>query len=133
MAVATVNDVEVSLGRPITDAAEVAQVTQWLTDAELLITARLGNITLLDQAVLAYVEREAVILKMRNPDGYQSETIDDYTYRHGESRGRVSILDEWWDMLTPDGASAAFTIRPYGTPGYSTQPDTWISTTEQLP
>ena len=126
MAVATVSDVETSLGRPITDAAEIAQVTQWLEDAELLIRSRLGDVSLLDQDVVAYVEREAVISKMRNPEGYQSETIDDYTYRHGDTRGRVSILDEWWVMLTPDASSAAFTIAPFSEPGYRTDvTDSW--------
>jgi hypothetical protein len=112
MTVATVDDVATSLGRPITDVAEVAQVEQWLGDAELLIAARLGDITLLDQAMLAYVEREAVVLKMRNPEGYQSETVDDYTYRWGENRGRVSILDEWWNLLDPDAGGGAFSVRP---------------------
>lgn len=120
MAVATVSDVETSLGRPITDAAEVAQVAQWLADAELLISTRLGDVTLLNQAILGYVEREAVILKMRNPEGYQSETVDDYTYRWGDTRGRVSILDEWWDMLSPTSSTTAFTITPFSAPGYRT-------------
>lgn len=130
MAVATVSDVATSLGRPITDAAEVAQVEQWLADAELLIRSRLGDIAALDQDVVAYVEREAVVARLRNPDGYQYEAIDDYRYGLPNESRRVSIIDEWWEMLTPDGSTAAFTITPYGEPGYS-QPDTWISTTEQ--
>lgn len=127
----TYEDVATSLGRPISDPDEQAQVSQWLADAELLIRARLGDLALLDQDVLSYVVREAALLKMRNPEGYQSETVDDYTYRHGPATGRVSILDEWWDLLTPDGSSAAFSIRPYGVPG-AIEPDLWVSTTEHL-
>jgi hypothetical protein len=131
MAVATVDDVATSLGRPITDDAEVAQVNQWLGDAEMQIRLRLGDVALLDQEALAFVERESVILKMRNPEGYQSESVDDYTYRWGNGSGRVAILDEWWNMLTPSTATAAFTIRPYGAPD-SSQPDAWATTTEQV-
>lgn len=131
MPVITYEDVEVALGRDITTAAEQAQVTQWIADAELLIGARLGDIAELDQDILAYVVREAVLLMMRNPEGYQSETIDDYTYRHGSSSGRVAILAEWWDLLTPDATSGAFTITPYGEAGYS-EPDAWWSSPTEL-
>lgn len=119
MAVAQVSDVEISLARPITLASEIAQVTQWLNDAEMQIRLRLGDITLLDQDALAFVEREAVILKIRNPDGKQSEGIDDYNYRRFEdnARGQVMILDEWWDLLTPNTSSGeAFSITPSGDP-----------------
>lgn len=116
MSVATVEDVATSLGRPITDPLEVAKVQQWLDDAEMQIRLRLGPIADLDQEAVAFVEREAVILKLRNPQGYQSESIDDYTYRWGSGSGQVAILDEWWDLLTPDSSSAAFTITPYGEP-----------------
>lgn len=131
MPVITYEDVEVSLGRLISDPLEQAQVTQWIADAELLILSRLGDLDELDQDVLAYVVREAVIARMRNPEGYQSETIDDYTYRHGSTSGRVSILDEWWDLLSPDASSAAFTITPYGEPGYG-EPDAWWSSPTEL-
>jgi hypothetical protein len=131
VAVITYEEVAVSLGRPISDAAEQAQVAQWIADVELLIGARLGDVTLLDQDVLAYVVREAVVARLSNPSGLQSETIDDYTYRYAESSRRVSILDEWWDLLSPDASSAAFTIRPYGEPGY-TEPDAWWSSPTDL-
>lgn len=134
MPVITYSDVAVSLGRAISDPLEQAQVTQWIADAELLIGARLGDLDDLDQDVLAYVVREAVVARVRNPEGYQSETIDDYTYRFGSASTRVTILDEWWDLLTPDASNAAFTIRPYGEPGYS-ETDAWWSspTTEIVP
>lgn len=112
MAVATFQDVAVALGRPITDSDEQAQVTYWLDAVELQIKARLGDIADLDQDVLKYVEVEAVATKMQNPNGYQSETIDDYTYRYGTETRRVTILDEWWDLLRPATASEAFSTRP---------------------
>lgn len=130
MAVITYQEVALSLGRPISTPDEQAQVTQWIADAETLIRVRLGDLAALDQDVLAYVVREAVILKLRNPEGYSSESIDDYTYRWGTDSGRVSILDEWWDMLTPTGSANAFTITPYGDTT-SAQPDPWVSTTDQ--
>jgi hypothetical protein len=119
MAAALVQDVQDSLGRPITSAGEIAQVNMWLDDAELQIRLRLGDVTLLDQEVLAFVEREAAILKIRNPDGKQSEGIDDYNYRRNEdnARGQVVILDEWWLMLSPNtGSGGAFSITAAGDP-----------------
>ncbi len=113
MAVATYEDVAVAIGRPISDATEQARVTYWLDAAELIIGARLGDVAELDQAALKYVETEAVAAKLANPDGYQSETIDDYTYRFGTETRRVTILDEWWRLLDPDTGSGAFSARPY--------------------
>lgn len=131
MAVATYEDVAVAIGRPISDAAEQAQVEYWLGAVELLIGSRLGDVAELDQDALVYVEIEAVAARLRNPEGYQSESIDDYTYRHGSESRRISILDEWWDLLTPTVASNAFTISPFGEPGYSVEPDLWVTPTEQ--
>ena len=130
MAVASVDDVSVSLGRPITEGSEVAQVSQWLEDAELQIRLRLGPVETLDQAALAFVEREAVVARVRNPEGYQYEAIDDYRYGMPAESRRITILDEWWDMLEPAGSSTAFSIRAGGVPEFPA-PDAWISTTEQ--
>ena len=68
MAVASVDDVATSLGRPIAGTEE-DQVNMWLGDAELQIRLRLGSIADLDQDVVAYVEREAVAARVRNPGG----------------------------------------------------------------
>jgi hypothetical protein len=95
-----VSDIETALGRTLSDV-ENAQAVQWIADALLLVGVRLGDPTLLNQTALDYVVREAVVARFRNPEGYQSETIDDYTYRHGTETRRVTILDEWWDLLTP--------------------------------
>lgn len=115
----TYEDVAISLGRSITlGSAEEKQITQWIADARLLIQQRLGDLALLDQAVLDYVVREAVVARASNPEGYTSEAIDDYTYRYGAETRRVTILDEWWAMLDPDAGGGAFSVRP------SFEPDT---------
>lgn len=115
--IASANDVAVALGRPITDSSEIAQVEWWISSAELQIKGRLGDLALLDQDALLYVIVEAVAAKAQNPEGAQSETIDDYTYRLPAESRRVTILDEWWTMLAPESVPtrSAYTI-PLGGP-----------------
>lgn len=112
MSVATYQNVAVALGRPISDPTEQAQVAYWLNAVELQITTRLGAISALNQDAVLYVETEAVATKMQNPNGYQSETIDDYTYRFGTETRRVQILDEWWVLLGAVKRSRAYSIQP---------------------
>ncbi|MBA8806048.1 hypothetical protein FB382_004400, partial [Nocardioides ginsengisegetis] len=116
MAIATYADVAVELGRPIADPNEQAQVTWWLNGAELQIKARLGDVTLLDQEILKYVEVMAVAAKALNPTGAQYEAIDDYRYGLPAESRRVTILDEWWSMLDPDVGAAVFSVRATFTP-----------------
>lgn len=113
MAVVTYEDVAVTLGRPITDSDEQDQVTRWIADAELLIRLRLGDVSLLDQDALAFVEREAVAARLRNPDGVSSEAVDDYKYTMPANSRQVTILDEWWNLLSPETGAGAFSARPY--------------------
>lgn len=115
-------DIETALGRTLT-ATEQDQATQWIADALMLIEARLGDLALLSQAALDYVVREAVAARFRNPEGYQSESIDDYTYRHGSETRRVTILPEWWELLSPTTQSGAFSTRP------TFEPDEWSEAT----
>ena len=117
-------DIETALGRTLTET-EQAQAVQWIADARLIIGNRLGDLSLLDQPTLDYVTREAVVSRFRNPEGYQSESIDDYTYRHGSETRRVTILDEWWRLLSPGGGDGAFTIRPHYDDGGALYPDWW--------
>lgn len=106
-----VPDIETALGRTLTDT-EQAQANQWIADALMLIEARLGDLADLDEARVDFVVREAVTARFLNPDGYQSESIDDYTYRHGSETRRVTILPEWWELLSPAMESSYFSIRP---------------------
>ena len=105
-----VPDIETALGRTLT-SDETAQANQWIGDARMLVEVRLGDLTLLNQTALDYVTREAVVARFRNPEGYSSESIDDYTYRHGTETRRVTILDEWWRLLSPSASSSAFTVQ----------------------
>lgn len=115
-------DVATTLERdaPDSDSLTYKAWEQWIADAETQIRARLGDLDKLDEYVLAYVIREAVAEKVRNPQGVKqtSIAIDDgsvsKTYSGGT--GQVTILDKWWAMLTPAKADdrGAFTIRPGG-------------------
>lgn len=111
MAVVNHLEVETSLGRSLS-STEIAQVEQWIGDAELLIRTRLGDLDALDQDALAYVVREAAAARARNPEGYQYEAIDDYRYGMPAESRKVAILDEWWDLLTPSARAGAYSVRP---------------------
>ena len=110
MTVANWQDVGLSLGRPLTDA-ERAQIEMWLGDAEMQIRLRLGDVAALDAEVVAYVEREAVAARVRNPEGYQYEAVDDYRYGMPAESRRVTILDEWWAMLAPVRRGTFYTVQ----------------------
>lgn len=101
---ATYQDVEVSLGRSLSESEQI-RAAWWLTGVEAQIRARLGDVSELDAETVRYVEAEAVAARMSNPEGYSSETIDDYTYRHGSETRTVKITDEWWAMLAPTRGS----------------------------
>lgn len=126
MTYATVSDVATRLGRPISDAAEIAQVNAWLGDVESIIEARVGPLAIavtagtLTTGTIVRVECQAVIRKVQNPDGKVAENVDDYGYRYNENvrRGELFLTDEEWASLTPASSSAAFTITPYGVAGY---------------
>lgn len=110
--------IQVALGRATFSSAEADQWQMWIDDALLLIDARLGDVAELDQAKLDYVVREAVVAHIRHPDDATqvSVSIDDATssrtYRSG--RGRVTIIDEWWALLSPADDGAAFVIDSVG-------------------
>lgn len=119
---ASYQDVEASLGRSLS-TAERTRVEWWLTGAEAQIRARLGDVNLLDIDTVRYVEAEAVAARMSNPDGYQSETVDDYTYRLPPESRSVRITPDQWAMLSPqaDGSST----RPGFEPDESPYPLNW--------
>jgi hypothetical protein len=106
--------IAVALGRPTISESDEAQWSLWIADALMLIEARLGDPAELDQTKLDYVVREAVIAHIRRPDDVTqvTQSVDGQslskTYRTG--RGRVTILDEWWDLLSPPTTGKAFEI-----------------------
>lgn len=77
----------------------------WINSALLLIAARLGDTSLLDQNVLDYVVGEAVAAMVRRPEDYTQidVQVDDgrLSKRYESGKGRVAILDEWWNLLSP--------------------------------
>ena len=118
----TPETIAVALGRtaPAPFSAEAAQWEMWVGDALMLIEDRLKDrFALLDQAKLNYVVREAVVAHIRKPDDAAQVDIqiDDgrISKRYESSKGRVRILDEWWDLLDPAKASGAFTLDMVGT------------------
>lgn len=125
----TPTDIAVALGRtaPAEDSAEWLQWEMWIADALMLISARLvgdgtgqvESLDDLDQAKLDYVVREAVVAQVRRPDDATavSVRVDDgaLSKEYRTSSGRVTILDIWWDLLSPSSSSSgAFSIRPSG-------------------
>lgn len=138
MSYATVADVGTRLGRPISDSDEVAQVQAWLDDAEAVVLSRIPDLTdrltagTLVVDVLVMVESNAVIRKIRNPEGYTSETIDDYTYRYNEQvrRGDIFLTADEWALLLPGSAAGAFTVRPsYEADAVAWPPGFWLGQT----
>jgi hypothetical protein len=101
---------------PDADSTQGKQWEMWISDAEMLIRARLGELSLLDQDALNYVVREAVVAQVRRPDDATEVevSVDDgrMAKRYSTSRGRVFIRDEWWAMLDPDKTkSGAFVLN----------------------
>ncbi|GIG27182.1 Gp19/Gp15/Gp42 family protein [Cellulomonas denverensis] len=137
MTYAVLTDVATRLGRPITDTNEVAQVNAWLSDIEALILSRIPDLAaqIADghptEAVVKMVEANAVIRKIKNPDGKQNERIDDYSFglNTDAARGDLFLTDEEWALLEPGSGEGAFTIRPYAADprrGQWVHPDVWV-------
>ena len=118
----TPETIAVALGRAASSLDEENQWSMWIDDALLLIGARLGDTAELDQAKLDYVVREAVVAHIRHPDDATqvSVSVDDAsssrTYRSG--KGRVTILSEWWDLLSPAEDGGAFVLDMNGSSLY---------------
>lgn len=135
MAVATYADVAVTLGRPISTAAEQAQVEWWLDGVELFIVARLGPVDALDQTVVKYVEVEAVADKVRRSGRAESSVtvaVDDgsVTRRYDNAAVTASdITDEWWQLLDPTADAASASIRP----GFEADSARWPVSTPPYP
>ena len=108
VAYATVIDVATTLGRPITDPDEQAQILNWIGKVERIIAARLGDLGNLDRQILADVISEVVARRARNPDGKRNERIDDYSYTLDAAASAVELTltaDEW-ARLSQDGSTS---------------------------
>lgn len=133
MAYADVDDVAVRLGRAVSDTAEEDQIETWIGDASRLIARRIPDLAiriaegLVTAEDVAMVEAQAVVRKVKNPDGKQNERIDDYSYGLVEdaSKAELFITDDEWAILlgTAHSGSGAFTIRPAG---WASRTQPWI-------
>ena len=105
MTAATYLDVAVALGRPIPDEGyQRDQVDHWLAGVEMTIAQRLGDVSLLGQAALVFVESEAVAALVRTagiPESSITVSVDDgsVTRRYESADYDALITDAWWTML----------------------------------
>jgi hypothetical protein len=122
MTYAVLTDVSTRLGRTISDTAEVSQVNAWIADVERLILRRVpdlaasitaGDVTTAD---VVMVECQAVLRKIKNPDGKKDERVDDYSYglNPEAAKGELFLTDEEWASISPASPEGAFTIAPSG-------------------
>ena len=90
---------------PATGSADHDRWSYWIKSALLLIRERLGDTSLLDQEILDYVVGEAVAAMVKRPEDYTQidVQVDDgrLSKRYESGKGRVVILDEWWNLLSP--------------------------------
>jgi len=135
-------DIAVELGRPAPPAPTAAQWQQWIDDAMFLIDRRVvatGVTDPLDQQAVDYVVRHAVAAQVRRPDDATQVTVavDDGStsrlYRSGA--GRVTILDEWWDLLglgaTTSGRAFEVDTMPADAAGVYGRDYVWTTTTDR--
>lgn len=126
----TVDDVDERLGSLPVDESVVDAL---LADAWTLILANVSTVEerlddeTLSIDVVKLVECAMVIRVLRNPEGLKTERVDDYSYTRDEAiaAGALYISDAEIALLAAPGVhGGAFTIIPYGEPGYSTV-DEW--------
>lgn len=108
--------VALGVAAPDPGSAQFKQWEMWISDAEMLIQNRVDALGVddPDEAKVDYVVREAVVAQIKRPDDSTQLTIsiDDgstsKTFK--SSKGRVTILDEWWLLLGLTDPSGAFAI-----------------------
>lgn len=116
-------DIALELGLVTPDPGSISfqQWDRWIIRARQQISERLGDLAALDQATLDDVVTLAVAAHARRPDdAVQTDVqVDDgrVSRRYTTSSGQVTIRDEWWARLSPEGTSSgAFSVRPSFTP-----------------
>ena len=117
-------DIAVELGRPTPDTTTTAQWQSWIDEALYLIEKRTPVGMTLNQADLNYVVKHAVAEHIRHPDDATQVdvSVDDgsVSRRYQSGNGRVTIRDEWWDMLGLLSTDAgAFSVTPFFEPDTS--------------
>lgn len=132
---ATVTDVQVRYGSLIAGTAREAQVEAWLTDVETTISALLPGFEEAVQAgqpaaaTVKMVVANAVVRRLRNPDGVRTTTVSVDDGSVTRTRGGSPLVDgvEWltdgeWDLITPVRDVEALSVRYAYTPGYGCGP-----------
>lgn len=112
----TPDRIAVALGvaAPDPESSVFLQWEMWIQDAEMLIDTRAEalGVTDIGLAKRDYVVREAVVAHVKRPEDVTQVTVavDDgstsKSYRSG--KGRVNIIDEWWQLLGLTDTSGAF-------------------------
>lgn len=120
----TPDNIAVALGvtAPTPGSTTALQWELWIDDANMLIDTRAAQLNVapgdIGEAKRDYVVREAVVAHVKKPDDATQVTIsvDDgstsKSYR--SSKGRVTIIDEWWVLLGLTDPAGAFTIDMVG-------------------
>ena len=100
-------------------AAEETVADTLLGDAWSILTARrptleaditAGTVT---EANVVRILSQMVLRVMKNPEGYRSQSIDDYSYTRdpAASAGWLYVTDEELADITPDGYKRAKSVR----------------------
>ena len=121
----TPNMIAVALGQtaPASGSSIFLQWEMWIQDANMLIETRKEKIDpdlVISEAMLDYVVRQAVVAHVKKPDDSTQVTvaIDDgsTSKSYTSGKGRVSIDDEWWELLNLEEKNeGAFSIDMLGT------------------
>lgn len=105
--------------------AENDKAAALLDDAWALVKLKVPDIEdriddeSLDVGIVRMVVSAMVLRVLKNPDGKQQESLDDYSYTMGGgASGVMYITADEVDMLEPQPVrpDGGFTIRPYGAP-----------------
>src|SRR5690606_8205532 len=112
MAVATVDDVQERVDRPLSeDERRLAEVL--LGDVEAMIRARIRDLdarVAADsnyRALVVKIEAAAVLRVLRNPEGYRQETEGNYGYSLSAAvaSGHLFVMDSEWAELGARGGA----------------------------
>lgn len=105
---------------------ESVNAEAFLADAWALATLKIPELDArvtaetIDLSLVRMVICAAVLRVLKNPDGKQTEQLEDYRYTmaEGAASGTLFLTDEELLVLRPasPSPSGAFTIRPYGQP-----------------
>ena len=132
-------DVANELGIPSIPAAQVLQVTGWLSRVEAMIKVRIPDLDArvtagtIDVALVVGIEAGAVGRKADNRKGLRSVTrsVDDGSMTEVRdsafSDGVLRITDDEWDLLIPAQQSDAASVRYAYTPDHRSYNAHWWS------